>query len=444
VRALCAFSAKTDRVASGSGAGIAFTDLDIGILPFTLFKVEFPLLSRALLFSLIVGCLNITVPLLATPDDPHQESIEDSSAGANINSGEKKSSSRFSLQIIEAQVLLDRALFSPGEIDGVWGDNGKAALNMFQETRGLKITDHVDDETSRALMALIPRSAAPGLMSDEKDSYLAYYKITKQDVAGPYYDIPHEMAKQAELPEMGYRNITELLGERFHVKPETLETLNPETKWKAGDVIKVPNVYPSWIESKDAPGFGSDTQNSDSEKSRERKAKRQRGGPSEDEPLSSGLTKKPDGPVTITVSKQDGDLTVRNKDGEVIFFAPVTTGSEHDPLPLGEWKVNGTERYPGYHYNPDLFWDAHKDDKEAEIKAGPNNPVGVAWMDLSKPHYGLHGTPEPGKIGYTESHGCVRLTNWDALRLADMVKPGTKVYFIGEHQPKPADEGKAQ
>lgn len=354
----------------------------------------------------------------------------------------KKSSDNFSLQVLEAQVLLDRELFSPGEIDGVWGNNAKGALNMFQQTRHLKTTDHVDAATSEALMALMPGKAAQGLRSNEQSSFLAWYTITSQDVAGPYFDIPASMAKQATLPEMGYKNITELLGERFHVKPSALERLNPGAKWKAGEEIKVPNVYPTWIESKDAPGMDSASEENRKKSESRGHAKNERG-KSADEILSSGLTSKPKGPVTVIVSKADGDLTARDKDGKVIFFAPVTTGSEHDPLPLGEWKINGTERYPGYHYNPELFWDAKKGDTATKIQAGPNNPVGVAWVDLSKPHYGLHGTPEPGKIGYTESHGCVRLTNWDALRLADMVKPGTKVFFINEHQ-SGADEGKVE
>jgi lipoprotein-anchoring transpeptidase ErfK/SrfK len=111
------------------------------------------------------------------------------------------------------------------------------------------------------------------------------------------------------------------------------------------------------------------------------------------------------------------------------MYAPVTTGSEHDPLPIGEWKVNGVQKNPTFAYNPDLFWDADAKDAKAKIPAGPNNPVGVVWIDISRPHYGLHGTPEPSTVGKTSSHGCVRLTNWDALKLAALVRPGTKVVF---------------
>jgi lipoprotein-anchoring transpeptidase ErfK/SrfK len=113
----------------------------------------------------------------------------------------------------------------------------------------------------------------------------------------------------------------------------------------------------------------------------------------------------------------------------VTFAAPVTTGSRHDPLPLGQWTVTGIHRDPAFHYNPKLFWDADPSDARATVPAGPNNPVGVVWIDLSKEHYGIHGTPEPGRIGHVESHGCVRLTNWDALRVAELVREGTVVRF---------------
>ena len=113
----------------------------------------------------------------------------------------------------------------------------------------------------------------------------------------------------------------------------------------------------------------------------------------------------------------------------MVFFAPVTSGSEHDPLPIGDWQVKGVARDPSYSYNPDLFWDADATDAKATLPPGPNGPVGVVWIDLDKPHYGLHGTPEPRSIGHSASHGCVRLTNWDATTLAGLVKPGTPVHF---------------
>ena len=110
-------------------------------------------------------------------------------------------------------------------------------------------------------------------------------------------------------------------------------------------------------------------------------------------------------------------------------MAPVTSGSSHDPLPLGNWKVRSVSWMPEFHYNPELFWDAKATDTKATIKPGPNNPVGVVWIDINVEHYGLHGTPEPSRIGYTQSHGCVRLTNWDAARVAAFVGANTPVIF---------------
>jgi lipoprotein-anchoring transpeptidase ErfK/SrfK len=133
--------------------------------------------------------------------------------------------------------------------------------------------------------------------------------------------------------------------------------------------------------------------------------------------------------VIVTVKASTSDLVVRDASGQIVMYAPVTTGSQHDPLPIGEWKVNGIQFNPQFRYNPDLFWDADPAHSKATLAPGPNNPVGLVWIDLSKPHYGIHGTPEPAAIGKSESHGCVRLTNWDALRLAGLVKPGTRVIF---------------
>ena len=133
--------------------------------------------------------------------------------------------------------------------------------------------------------------------------------------------------------------------------------------------------------------------------------------------------------ITIAVTKEDSALRALRGDGTIVFFAPVTTGSEHDPLPIGDWKVVGTQWRPAFHYNPALFWDAKPSDARATIKPGPNNPVGVVWIDLDKNHYGIHGTPEPGLVGHAASHGCVRLTNWDAARVASLVRPGTPVQF---------------
>jgi lipoprotein-anchoring transpeptidase ErfK/SrfK len=144
-------------------------------------------------------------------------------------------------------------------------------------------------------------------------------------------------------------------------------------------------------------------------------------------PVREAIPPKP--AVIVTVTKRTSALTVTDPSGRIVFYAPVTTGSKHDPLPIGKWKVNGVRVNPTFHYNPHLFWNADPRDAKATIPAGPNNPVGLVWIDISKEHYGLHGTPEPSAIGRAQSHGCVRLTNWDALKLASLVKPGTRVLF---------------
>ena len=131
----------------------------------------------------------------------------------------------------------------------------------------------------------------------------------------------------------------------------------------------------------------------------------------------------------VRVSKQASALTVTDASGKVIMHAPVTSGSQHDPLPIGSWTVTAVARNPTFNYNPDLFWDADPKHAKAKLPPGPNGPVGLVWIDINKPHYGIHGTPEPGTVGHTTSHGCVRLTNWDALKLAAMVGKGTKVEF---------------
>ncbi len=282
--------------------------------------------------------------------------------------------------LLSFQVLLDQQGFSPGEIDGRAGDNTRHALAALQEARGLRSTGEPDCDSWQ------------GLGGDSSEPLLTSYRIVPEDFKGPFEPrIPRDLLAQAELPALGYQSPLERLAERFHVSPALLRQLNPGTPTVAGQSIRVPAVSP----------FDADMKASD------RMAYE----------------------IVLLVSRQESAVRAMSAGGRTIFFAPATTGSDHDPLPTGDWKVTGIEWHPVFHYIPDLFWDAKPTDTKATIKPGPNNPVGVVWIGLNLEHYGIHGTPEPGRIGRMESHGCVRLTNWDAARVASLVKIGTPVLF---------------
>lgn len=300
------------------------------------------------------------------------------------------------LEMLPVQLALDRLGFSPGVLDGKNGSSLKLALEGFQEANGLTTSGALDDATKEALakanvIAPTRLVSIPALFANQTF----------------YPDFPKGAAEQAKLPALGYRSLMEALAERFHTTPETLVALNAaDTKIGAGRFIVVPNIPEVAPPSSELSARGWDKTL-----------------------LSLGLAGDQPDVNSILVDKSGGWLRTLDKEGEIIGQFPVTTGSAYDPLPIGNWTIKGVARNPDFHYNPKLFWDVSDTQEKQLLKPGPNSPVGVVWIDLSKPHYGIHGTAEPATIGRSESHGCVRLTNWDAARLADMVKPGTKVVF---------------
>ena len=275
-------------------------------------------------------------------------------------------------EVLRAQILLDRSGLSVGEMDGHLGSNMVHAILGFRATHGLPADPSIDEN----VWNILNMDPGPALIA---------YTTSADDFKGPFEKVPASMMLKAKLKYLGYASPLESIAEKFHIQPALLQKLNPGRSFqKAGEDLTVPNVLD--------PATGS--------------------------------------AARIIVSKHDSIVQVFDMAGKLLAQYPCTTGSEHDPLPIGEWKVTAIYKNPKFHYNPKLFWDAKAKDSPATIAPGPRNPVGVVWIDLSKEHYGIHGTPSPGSIGHTESHGCIRLTNWDAMELAGMIAEGTPVSLV--------------
>lgn len=300
------------------------------------------------------------------------------------------------LSTLHVQVILDHLGFSPGILDGRPGMSLTQALKGFQESRNLPVTGEIDAATLGALHQF--RALRP----------LKSIALTDAMLAGPFFNpIPHNEDEQAKLPALGYRTRLEKLAEMFHTTPAVLIELNsPRTRLAPGSKVSFPNAVPT---SRDYKGKFTDQWRR----------------------TLTDLNVDANVPIAakVVVDKSDSVLRVFDKADKLVAQFQVTTGSEHDPLPLGTHKVTNYDYNPKFKYNPALFWDAKSTDQKAMLPPGPNGPVGVVWMDLDIPHYGIHGTPEPQFIGRTESHGCVRMTNWNAARLTLMMKPGIPVIF---------------
>ena len=281
--------------------------------------------------------------------------------------------------LIKAEVLLDRSNFAPGVIDGRMGENVHNALVAYDKAHGLPVSGELDAPTWQALTTA---DQAPVLQT---------YTITAADVAGPWTpDVGENFVKMADLKQLGYSSAQELLAARFHMDQDFLKALNPGADFgKAGTQITV---------------------------------------------VATGRDTLPE-VASLDVNKATKSVTALDGAGKVLAVFPATVGSTERPSPKGTWKVKGVAQNPDYTYNPaKLTWGPKKAGK-LHIAPGPHNPVGVVWIALTAPDYGIHGTPDAHLVGKTASHGCVRLTNWDAEELSKAVKPGVKVTFL-THAPR--------
>ena len=311
-------------------------------------------------------------------DDPTIKSIEDKDGKRhttlNLSNYAKQVNSAVwspnmnvnSAMTIKIQALLDWNHASPGPIDGGWGMNSKKALVNFQAMRGLPKTGKMDQKTWDALVKDIP-ATKPVLVT---------YTLTEDDLNTNFATTPSGSEAKSKMKGLYYQDIKEMLGERFHMDVRYLDKLNKNKEYKVGETITVLN---------------------------------NRG------KLNQRINR-------IVANKADKTLYAYNGDKLVATY-PTTVGSDATPSPKGSFKIINKVKMPWY--KSTVGEGAQK--KVHMIAPGPNNPVGVVWMGLSKPSYGLHGSPVPEGISRQGSAGCVRLTNWDVLEVYANVENGAVV-----------------
>ena len=311
-----------------------------------------------LLFSVLCGVV-LTAPAHAA--HPHH------SVRKSAHPEQKAQTPAFNQAVLEAKVLLDRAGFSPGAIDGRDGENFANALHAFQQANGLPL-GKLDQQT---VVLLQQQSKAPTL---------AQYTIQLDDVKGPFApQIPQDFEKMAVLERLAYQNPRELLAEKFHMSEAPLATLNPNADFsQAGTAIAVADIAPMPENPKFAARSG-----------------------------ESGGSSTEKGPLAgkILVDKPHHAVLVYGPDNRLIAFYPASIGSAEKPAPSGSFAVHSVAYDPTYTYNPAYGFKEQKTERKVTVRPGPNNPVGTVWIGLSAPGYGIHGTPDPDKVGKTQSHG---------------------------------------